>query len=278
MASASVRQLKELKSLEPMATHNSLGYFDPAFDSGAFVEPKFRYAIFSSQRTGSNYLCARLSNAKDRYGIPMEYLHPDAIRLMGARLFPGVAGAISLECYLDAVAKVRATADGWFGTKIQPDQLLPLVGGNLNSAIGFLGSFDRLILLTRRDKLGQAISGAIAYATGVWFNFGAEPMLDGVDLARFFPLISRLRVQYESEEKLIGAICGRLTSRPLLHICYEDILASSEDAFQRVVTFLDPESVAVVEEEISRPPTRKPPGALAEQIRAAYLAHQATKR
>ena len=62
-----------------MTTHNWLDYFGARFDCGESVEPRYRYAIFSSQRTGSNYLCARLLNVKDCLGIPMEYLHADAV-------------------------------------------------------------------------------------------------------------------------------------------------------------------------------------------------------
>jgi hypothetical protein len=75
-----------------MATYNSLGYFGAQLDSEIAAEPALSYAILSSPRTGSNYLCARLSNVKDRFGFPMEYLHADAIRLMGARLLPGCHG------------------------------------------------------------------------------------------------------------------------------------------------------------------------------------------
>jgi LPS sulfotransferase NodH len=118
-----------------MATNKSLGYFGARFDSETTAEPAFSYAILSSQRTGSNYLCARLSNIADRFGFPMEYLHADAIRLMGARLLPDVTGNISLDSYLRAVARVRTSRDGWFGTKVQPDQLLRPFGGNFENAI-----------------------------------------------------------------------------------------------------------------------------------------------
>jgi len=254
-----------------MATHNWLGYFGVSFDSDALTEPRSRYAIFSSQRTGSNYLCARLCNVKDRLGMPMEYLHPDAIRSMGGRLFPGVVGVVSLDSYLHAVAQVRTTRDGWFGTKIQPGQLLPHLGADFNRVAGFLGRFDRLIFMTRRDKLRQAISGAIAEATGVWFNFGSEPSLEGLDVTRLFPQIERLQAQYVKEERLIDDLRGRLAGRPSLHISYEEILEDPHEAFRRVAACLGIDDTALVEEKITTPPTRKPPGALADRIREAYL-------
>lgn len=257
-----------------MATHNSLGYFGAQFDSETAAEPALSYAILSSPRTGSNYLCARLSNMKDRFGLPMEYLHADAIRLMGPRLLPGVTGNISLESYLRAGASVRASRDGWFGIKVQPDQLLPPFRGNLDSAIAFLRGFDRLILLTRRDKLGQAISGAIAHATGEWFNFGAEPKLDGIDLARLLALVESMQKQYIGEDRLIGSVGVRLADRTPLHVCYEDIQDDSEGVFRRILTFLEPDGQVPSEERIHRPPTRKPPGGIAARLREAYLQHR----
>lgn len=261
-----------------MSTHNRLGYFGMRFDNSDCDKPRFRYAIFSSPRTGSNYLCARLDNLENRLGIPMEYLHADAIRMLGARLFPGVVGSVGLERYLDAVARVRTTGDGWFGTKIQPDQLLPLLNGEFSRVAGFLGSFDRLIFMTRDDKLGQAISGAIAYATGVWFNFGDEPRLAEDDVARLFPKITHLLAQYAAEEKLIRMLARHLAHRPTLHVGYEEILEDPQKAFLRVTAFLGLSDPASCGEKIAAHPTSKPPGVLAEKVRAAYLASIAGSR
>lgn len=254
-----------------MTTHNWLDYFGARFDCGESVEPRYRYAIFSSQRTGSNYLCARLLNVKDCLGIPMEYLHADAVRVMGCRLFPGVAGAVSVGSYLNAVAGVRTTRDGWFGTKIQPNQMLPLLDGDFARIVGFLRGFDRLIFMTRGDKLGQAISGAIAHATGVWFNFGDEPDLEGMDVARLFPRIDHLQLQYVEAERLIRAIGSHLADHPLLHISYEEVLENPNEVFQRVLGFLGIVDPALVEEKVIALPTQRPPGVLAERVRAAYL-------
>ncbi len=254
-----------------MTTHNWLGYFAVRFDSGECVDPRHRYAIFSSPRTGSNYLCARLNNLEQRLGIPMEYLHHDALRVMGGRLFPGALGPIKIEHYLDAVARVRTTRDGWFGLKIQPSQLLPVFDGSLARIAAFLGGFDRLIFLTRADMLGQAVSGAIAHATGVWFNFGDEPALGEQDVARLFPLIERLHGQYVAESELMAKLSYGLDGRPLLKIGYEEIRDNPQQAFERVAGFLGLEDPALVAERLITQPTRKPPGGWAERIRAAYL-------
>lgn len=254
-----------------MTTYRSLGYFDARFDCEECIEPRHRYAIFSSPRTGSNYLCARLNNLEHRLGIPMEYLHADAIRLMGARLFPGAVGPVRLERYLDAVARVRTTRDGWFGVKIQPDQLFPLFEGDITRVVRFLGSFDRLIFMTRADKLGQAVSGAIALATNEWFNFGEEPAMGNPDVALLFPQIDRLHRHYVAEEALIAELRRKIAGRSQLHIAYEEIQEFPQQAFQRVAAYLGLENTALAAERVVTRPTRKPPGVLAERVRAAYL-------
>jgi len=258
-----------------MTTHLSLGLYDDRFDCAAGSAPPRRYAILSLPRTGSNYLCGRLHNLRGCLGLPMEYLHRDAIRVMGGRLFPGFDGTLGVDRYLDAVARVRTTVDGWFGIKIQPAQLLPLFGGDAGRAADFLRRFDRIIFMTRDDRLGQAISGAIAHATGVWFNFGDEPDLSEGDLERLLPLVERLLRDYEQEEASVRAIASRLADRPALHLRYEEMEAAAEPVFVRAAAFLGIDDAALLATADAVRSTRKPPGTLAARIRAAYLARTA---
>jgi LPS sulfotransferase NodH len=97
----------------------------------------------------------------------LEYLNENAFSTIGARLH---AQSKDLDHYLAAVAQVRTSQDGWFGIKIQPHQIFPFVKGNVAKLATFLASFDRVIFMTRHDKMDQAISGAIARATSVWYN------------------------------------------------------------------------------------------------------------
>ncbi len=77
---------------------------------------------------------------------------------------------------------------------------------------------------------------------------------------------------------MIGGIISQLSGRLLLHIAYEEILQNPQKAFERCAAFLGLDSVAQAEEEITAIPTQKPPGALAERIRAAYLRHLGEKQ
>jgi hypothetical protein len=126
--------------------------------------------------------------------------------------------------------------------------------------------------MTRDDKLGQAISGAIAHATGMWLNFGDEPCLAEVDVARLLPQTSRLLAQYVAEEDLIRKLARYLAHRPILHLGYEEIQDDPQKVFQRVAAFLGLPDLASCGEKITVHPTSKPPGVLAEKVRIAYLA------
>ncbi len=232
----------------------------------------FRYLVFSSQRTGSNYVCRRLCNVKDRFGLPSEYLHPKAIAMMGGRLLPDAKPdeKVPLGKYLRGLERVRTTADGAFGIKVQPMQILGVVQKDKKSLLNFVGRFDRIVLMTRRDKLGQAISGAIAAQTGKWFDDGQEPALDATQMARLFPVIAQNLARYMEEERLILDI-GKTIAKPLLRVEYEDISQDGPAAFNEVVDFLAGGQTVELIEEDTLPVTEKPPGKLAKELRKRFL-------
>lgn len=239
------------------------------------VPTTWRYAIFSSQRTGSNYLCQRLCNVQGQLGMPAEYLNERAIRGLGPQLLPQAGKALQLGAWLRAVEGVRTTADGCFGIKVQPNQLLPLFQRKADAVQKYLARHDRLVLMTRRDKLGQAVSGAIAMATNKWFNHdGSEPSFTDAQVHAMLPLIARNLGRYIDEERLILAV-GRATKRPTLHVEFEDIVAQPDSVFARVSAFLleGRGQPAVREETDFATLPERPPGIEAERLRRAFLAY-----
>ena len=242
------------------------------YDIHPFKDPSRRYLILSSQRTGSNYLCRRLCNVKGRFGLPSEYLNPNIIQMMLPRLIVSAAqgGKLPLGKYLNAVERARTTADGCFGIKVQPAQLLGAVGRESRSVLHFAQRFDRLVLMTRRDKLGRAISGAIAQATGKWFNDGTEPALDDARIATLFPVIARNLARYVDEERMILDV-GKTVAKPLLRIEYEEIEAGGDAAFMSLVDFLAGGEALPLEEEEAAPIPEKPPGEFAKKVRERFL-------
>lgn len=247
---------------------------DPKYDLHPFKDPTKRYVVFSSQRTGSTYLCRRLCNVKGQFGMPSEYLNPVNVNLLVPRLLPGAgqqAKSVGAGRYLKALQRARTTDDGYFGIKVQPQQLLGLMNRSNTNALKFLSGFDRVVLLTRRDKLGQAISGAVAVVTGKWFNDQKDAELSDAQIEGMFPLIARNLNRYFEEEQLILNV-AKTIQRPVFSMQYEDVAADGEKAFRSLVNFLaDGEAVNIEEDESFAAVPEKPEGKLAARVRERFI-------
>jgi len=249
-------------------------FYESRFDVSVVNPVSSRYMFFSSQRTGSNYLCRRLCNVNDRFGLPSEYLNPNAIKGMAARLGAPVAGdaqGLKLGEYLRGVERIRTTKDGCFGIKVQPKQVLTRLPPTNDSAARFLQKFERVIVLTRRDKVAQAVSGSIAEATGKWFSDGSEAVLADADLAKLCPDVAFKLNRYIQEEIMMVNAATR-SGRPVLHIDYEEILAEPDATFNRLLVFLgEPRGVAGVEEADVAAVPEKAAGEIARRLKEQFL-------
>ena len=246
--------------------------YQAKYDLLPLKDTSFRYLIFSSQRTGSYYLCRRLCNVKGRFGLPCEYLHPKAIQMMAPRL---VVGTVTREPtplgkYLRGIERARTTGDGSFGIKVQPAQLNGVVGNNQKALMAFFDRFDRIVLLTRKDKLAQAISGVIAQKTGKWFNEGKEPILDSTISPALFKAITLNLARYLGEEQMIRSI-SKAIAKPMLCMEYEEIEQDGPTAFANLLDFLTGGSNIPFEEDDTFDVPEKPPGYFAEILRARFL-------
>jgi LPS sulfotransferase NodH len=241
------------------------------YDQVPFRDPTRGYLILAPQRTGSNYLCRRLCNVRGRFGMPSEYLNPVAIRMLAPRLLQGAAAeTVPFAEYMTAVQRARTTTDGWFGLKLQPAQLAAFAPGD-QALFDFAASFHRIVVLSRRDKLGQAISGALAQHTGTWFNDGTPPAVDPSRWPQLFPAIAANLARYIDEDRRLAAL-GKALARPWLRIEYEEILADGPAAFEKLVEFLSVDDEGVSLEEISDAAVpEKPPGETSEALRAQFL-------
>lgn len=241
------------------------------FDRPPVESPSFRYAIFSQPRTGSTWLGAHLSNRG--FGLPFEYLNEAIVPALSRRLLGQAwsAAEFRLGVYMTAVERVRTSANGCFGAKIQPNQLYPLVGNRGDRAVQALRRYDRLILLERRDKLGQAVSHAIALLTNQWFTGGRDPDVSSVPMDR---LIQQTAVSLGRSIEGIGRmkkLCAA-TGRPVLTLVYEDMVADEAGTMAEVERFLGwPSGPATETGEPARGVPEKPPGKVAAEVRARFL-------
>ncbi len=242
----------------------------PEYDLLPFREPTRRYLILAPQRTGSNYLCRRLCNVRGRFGMPSEYLNPVAIRMLAPRLLPGTApDSVQFAAYMEAVQRARTSADGWFGIKLQPAQLAAFAPGD-RALFDFAASFQRIVVLSRRDKLGQAISGTLAQFTGTWFNDGTPPAVDPSYWPQLFPAIAANLARYIDEDRRLAAL-GKALPLPWLRIEYEEILGNGQAAFEKLVDFLSVGETVVLDEAADAAVPEKPSTETSEALRARFL-------
>jgi len=196
---------------------------------------RLRYAIFSAQRTGSELLCDYLRERG--VGIPFEYFNHTYMHEIAGRLGCVLPDRrIKLIRYISLLEPKR-TRNGIFGTKLQPDQLKTISREDGAAARAWLGGFDRIVLLRRRDKLLQAISLARAHLTNQWQLYGddvAVPVACGDDV--LFPMIgARLRKIVEDERFMMALIAG-LDSDSVRSQWYEEL--SERDALAATAEWL----------------------------------------
>jgi LPS sulfotransferase NodH len=213
----------------------------PQFDSPKHPGPIFRYLIFSQQRSGSSWLSRRLINF-GIFGVPAEYLNP----LVSIRFAQRIncptnvhddTVSVKFYTYLGAVEDIRTSPTGRFGIKVQPNQIFPLFNDDLGSVATFLKGYDALIVLTCRDKLRQAISGAIADLTGHWRSDGKDPDLSGVHMLQLMTDTATKLARYITEDQQMAAV-SQASRRPVLYLTYEQMVADPEGTLERVARIL----------------------------------------
>jgi LPS sulfotransferase NodH len=123
------------------------------------------YLILSSPRSGSTMLSTALASSKIA-GRPLEYLNPTSLAAAGVG--QDIAKLIG---YLEDVRNRRTTPNGVFGMKLHFNQFANLFvrQGQVNElGVGFLKTFNKVILTHRHDKVLQAISLMHANRSKLW--------------------------------------------------------------------------------------------------------------
>jgi|TARA_B110000908_G_scaffold9141_1_gene11202 LPS sulfotransferase NodH len=145
-------------------TYQKLAQFDPKYDC-VETTPRVKYLILSEARSGSTMLSSALQ-ASGIAGVPMEYFHPDA-----ASCLPQPITEKVVVQYITDLESRRTTPNGIFGIKLQLQQFKRFfVRDNRLTGYGarYLRSFDKCIILNRKDRLAQAISFVEAKKRGMW--------------------------------------------------------------------------------------------------------------
>jgi Stf0 sulfotransferase len=181
-----------------------------------------RYAVFSAQRTGSEWLCDYLRQCA--IGVPFEYFNHGFMLQIADRLGCASPGNfVFVSRYISALEPLRAR-NGIFGTKLQPDQLRTISDRSDDRAVAALQHFDRLVLLGRRDKFLQAISLARAHLTNQWQLYGGDDPL-GVTVGDdvLFPMIGERLARVVEDDRYMSELVSRLDPKTVRLVWYEDL-------------------------------------------------------
>ena len=211
----------------------------PKYDLPPENKTSKRYIILSSQRTGSSYIARRLCNIKDQFGFPMEYLNLRAIRALLPRLFTDydLKKDYPLNKYIEALTKVRTSRDGLFGNKVQPNQLAVILKNNKNLMKEFIYQHDYIVVMTRKNKLEQSVSNAIATITDEWHPGEKQFIFDNKKKEKAYKQINADILRFSKEEDFMLSI-AKASKKPSLIIEYEDIQSNPNESMKRLVNFL----------------------------------------
>jgi LPS sulfotransferase NodH len=236
----------------------------PRFDFTSFDgEPRVRYVIASPSRSGSNMLQRALWRTR-LAGAPEEYFTEDYVRDFDAR-WNVVNGALDVRRYLALLFRHRTSPNGVFGMKVHGEDLENHFLRSLD--INTLLDTPRIIALSRRDAVRQAVSYAIARQTGVFIVDGdwlprrtpiAEPHYN-------FDLILACHQAIEREQAAWERVFGR-SPYPPHRVMYEDLVDHYHDEVHACLEFLGVEPPA----EIARPNVQRQATAINDEWAARF--------
>lgn len=201
-------------------------YFEP-YDFRESAGINLRYMIAAIPRSGSTLLTHLLWRS-GALGAPLEYLNEPLAKYAMQRL-----GFSELNlAYWNAIQSVRSSPNGVFGWKMFWANYIELATAR-PEFIPFIRA-DRVIFVSRRDKIMQAVSYAKANKTGIWFKgaHGAE------DTAVAHDDIEKAYYSLIAQERYWDAFFQKAQVNPL-RLSYEDICADPYIAVSEVGRYLD---------------------------------------
>jgi LPS sulfotransferase NodH len=200
-------------------------------------KPEISYAILTTPRSGSTYLCDLLDSTKIA-GYPSEHLRLATQELARHCNFDYLRLLHNLMQY-------RVTANGVFGTKFISHFLFELQHNKLNFKQIFK-SLDKFILLIRKDKVAQAVSLVLAQQTEIWHiyinnnsnNLNYQSKLKNIVINdALFEDIDHKYVFINQQEEHLKRILTTYQIEPL-EIFYEDIVENPELQIHQILDYL----------------------------------------
>jgi LPS sulfotransferase NodH len=193
---------------------------------------RFKYLVCSAPRSGSWLLCTGLAST-GLAGRPAEFLSYPYAEAYRRR-----TGRLRLPEYWQFLLQRRTSPNGVFGMKIHFDQF----ARNLKDAEAqqeFLEQFDRLIFMTRRDKLAQAVSFLKARQTRVYHvALGESGENTGVAPDYSFSQIAEKLSNIAAQEALWLSLLSQCREKTIA-VEYEDLVSDYVGTLQKVLIALD---------------------------------------
>ena len=234
--------------------------------------PEISYAILTTPRSGSTYLCDLLDSTNIA-GRPREHLR-------------FAAQELALYCNFDYlrllnnVMQYCTTDNGVFGTKIISHFLFELKQTKPDFKQIFK-SIDKFILLIRKDKLAQAVSLVLAQKTEIWHlhtnkkDPTYQSKLANIEIDR--ALLDDVEQKYDfihRQEARLKRMLANHQQEPL-EIFYEDILEDAPGEIERILDFL---AIAKPESYVPRinSGVKKMPSEISQEIMRQYRARKST--
>jgi len=227
--------------------------FDHSFDHP--TPPTLCYAVCATPRSGSSLLCEHLCNT-GLAGAPTEFFDRDS-----HDAFRKAWGVSSFESYLAQLLRRKTGPNGVFGFKLHWEQYLDFFREN---DVRQLFPNLRVVSISRRDRLGQAISFSRAAQTGLWASHHTPTSpVEVFDRAR----IADLREMIESGERAWDELLRTQGIAPV-RVVYEELFVRPQPV---VVAVLRALGIPARDDLALPPPTlRRQADRLTEEWRRRY--------
>jgi LPS sulfotransferase NodH len=248
------------------------------------VVPERCYLVCTNARSGSTMLCRGLS-AIGTAGRPQEYFltwpeplpHEDGYWENGR--LARQHGVSSRDEFLSLVYRLGSTSNGLFGAKMLW-RYVPLVLASLGEMPRFAGMTDaeifseafpglKVVHLTRRDRLRQAVSWLRATEDGVWWVSDSETARPRREPEYQFDVIATMMRLIAEGERSWRELYASLGVTPF-EVVYEDLVTDEGygAAVQGILRHLELDDHV----SIPKPPTHRQADDLSEQWVGRYFA------
>lgn len=229
--------------------------FGDSYDHPHFKGQQRTYLLASSPRSGSHYLGHLLCETGE-LGSPLEYFHPEHLKKWKEKLNAG-----DEETAFRHILARRTSPSGWFGVKAHWKQFAIV---RENERLQKLFSFEKYLLITRRDKVAQGISFALAQATQAWISFQKTKKAPTYS----FVAIQQAVKQLEAQEARWKSYFAARDIDPIV-VEYEDLTADPAAVVDKIRSSFGITSVSSSRESLKMP--EKQGGEINDEWRQLYL-------